>query len=133
MEALIDRRRGQGLVEYALIVVLVAVVVILALSALGPEAGDVFSRIASTLNVFGPLVSVSASRSGHDNGNSVDVAVTVSESTTVTVTDSQSGQSITMACDEACHGTIYGVGFNAGKVTATAGGSSMSASYPAKN
>lgn len=39
------REEGQGLVEYALILVLVAVVVIVVLAALGPVVGDVFSKI----------------------------------------------------------------------------------------
>ena len=37
-------KRGQGLVEYALILVLVAIVVIVALSLLGPAVGNVFSQ-----------------------------------------------------------------------------------------
>jgi pilus assembly protein Flp/PilA len=36
---------GQGLVEYALILVLVAVVVIFILAILGPAIGNVFSNI----------------------------------------------------------------------------------------
>ncbi len=36
---------GQGLVEYALILVLVAVVVIVILSLLGPAIGNIFSNI----------------------------------------------------------------------------------------
>lgn len=36
---------GQGLVEYALILVLVAVVVIVALTVLGPVIGEIFSRV----------------------------------------------------------------------------------------
>ena len=40
--------RGQGLVEYALILVLVSVVVISALLILGPLVGNVFSRINSS-------------------------------------------------------------------------------------
>ena len=36
---------GQGLVEYALILVLVAVVVISILTVLGPQIGNVFSRL----------------------------------------------------------------------------------------
>lgn len=36
---------GQGLVEYALILVLVAVVVILVLALLGPALGNIFSNI----------------------------------------------------------------------------------------
>ncbi len=39
------REEGQGLVEYALILVLVAVVVIVILAVLGPVVGDVFSQI----------------------------------------------------------------------------------------
>jgi pilus assembly protein Flp/PilA len=39
--------KGQGLVEYALILVLVAVVVIAVLTLLGPIIGNVFSKINS--------------------------------------------------------------------------------------
>lgn len=43
------REKGQGLVEYALILVLVSVVVILILTLLGPVIGNVFSEIVNTL------------------------------------------------------------------------------------
>ena len=36
---------GQGLVEYALILVLVAIVVIVILALLGPAIGNIFSNI----------------------------------------------------------------------------------------
>jgi pilus assembly protein Flp/PilA len=39
------KEKGQGLVEYALILVLVAIVVIVTLAVLGPVIGDVFSNI----------------------------------------------------------------------------------------
>lgn len=42
-------QQGQGLVEYALVLVLVAVVVIAILTMLGPQIGNVFSRISFTL------------------------------------------------------------------------------------
>jgi pilus assembly protein Flp/PilA len=42
--------RGQGLVEYALILVLVALVVFAALLILGPVIGNTFSTINSSLN-----------------------------------------------------------------------------------
>jgi len=45
----LPREEGQGLVEYALILVLVAVVVIAILLLLGPAIGDVFSNIVSNL------------------------------------------------------------------------------------
>ena len=41
----VPREEGQGLVEYALILVLVAMVVILILAILGPTIGNVFSNI----------------------------------------------------------------------------------------
>ena len=44
------RERGQGLVEYAFILVLVAIVVIAALMILGPIIGNVFSKLNSSLN-----------------------------------------------------------------------------------
>ena len=44
------KEKGQGLVEYALILVLVAIVVIVALTALGPIIGDIFSNITNSLN-----------------------------------------------------------------------------------
>jgi pilus assembly protein Flp/PilA len=45
-------QRGQGLVEYAIILVLVAVTVIGALMVLGPFLGSVFSGINSSLQAI---------------------------------------------------------------------------------
>jgi pilus assembly protein Flp/PilA len=44
------KEKGQGLVEYALILVLVAIVVIAALMILGPIIGNTFSTINHSLN-----------------------------------------------------------------------------------
>jgi len=41
--------KGQGLVEYALIIVLISIVVILALNFLAPSIGNVFTDIGTTL------------------------------------------------------------------------------------
>ncbi len=43
------RQQGQGLVEYALILVLVAIVVIAILVLLGPQIANIFSQITSGL------------------------------------------------------------------------------------
>jgi pilus assembly protein Flp/PilA len=45
----VPREEGQGLVEYALILVLVAVVVIAILTLLGPAIGNVFSSIVQSV------------------------------------------------------------------------------------
>jgi len=43
------KEKGQGLVEYALILVLIAVVVIVILALLGPAIGNIFSNIVSNI------------------------------------------------------------------------------------
>jgi pilus assembly protein Flp/PilA len=44
------KEKGQGLVEYALILVLVAIVVIAVLTIMGPMIGNVFSTINDSLS-----------------------------------------------------------------------------------
>ncbi len=43
------KEKGQGLVEYALILVLVAIVVIAVMLILGPIIGNVFTKVNSQL------------------------------------------------------------------------------------
>ena len=43
------KEKGQGLVEYAIILALVAIVVIAVMRLLGPEIGNTFSTINSSL------------------------------------------------------------------------------------
>ncbi len=45
----LPREEGQGLVEYALILVLVALVVIAILAVIGPQIGNVFSKVTNQL------------------------------------------------------------------------------------
>jgi Flp pilus assembly pilin Flp len=45
-----NHEKGQGLVEYALIMALLAIVVIVSLKVLGPAIGNVFSEISSSLS-----------------------------------------------------------------------------------
>jgi pilus assembly protein Flp/PilA len=44
-----EEREGQGLVEYALIIVLVSIAVIVLLTLLGSQVGNVFSNITASL------------------------------------------------------------------------------------
>lgn len=44
-----EREEGQGLVEYALIIVLIAIAVIIALTALGGQIAAVFDQIVTDL------------------------------------------------------------------------------------
>jgi pilus assembly protein Flp/PilA len=45
----LPREEGQGLVEYALILVLVSIVVIVILLLMGPALGNIFSTIVNAL------------------------------------------------------------------------------------
>ena len=46
---MLQRQEGQGLVEYAVILVLVAIVVIAILAVVGPQIGNIFSQITNGL------------------------------------------------------------------------------------
>ena len=41
--------RGQGLVEYAMIIMLVGIIVIIVLALLGPAIGNMFSNVVSQI------------------------------------------------------------------------------------
>lgn len=47
---IVPKEKGQGLVEYALILVLVAIVVFAVLMLLGPIVGNVFSTLNNSLS-----------------------------------------------------------------------------------
>jgi pilus assembly protein Flp/PilA len=49
LDRMFGRSRGQGLVEYALIIALVAVVVIGTLILLGPQIASIFKNISNNL------------------------------------------------------------------------------------
>ena len=122
------------MVEYALILVLVAIVVIAVLVLLGPTIGQVFSGVVAHLQPRGVVTSVSADRTGL-SGNDVVVTITVSTNTTVDVSDSQDASPVTnVPCNGSCTVTLLGVGFNAGTVTVTAAaGGTATAGYDPKS
>lgn len=44
-----NKEKGQGLVEYALILVLVSIVVIVIMGLMGTQISEIFSQVTSTL------------------------------------------------------------------------------------
>ena len=50
---MLREQKGQGLVEYALIIVLVAIAVVVAITALGTQISAVFNRITQSLSRTG--------------------------------------------------------------------------------
>jgi len=127
--------RGQGLVEYALILVLVAIVVIAILLTLGPVVGSVFSNVVQHLGLTdsGVIAGVNAVR---QNANTVQVNVTVSTPTDVTVQIGSNPPKTESGCSGTCsitlnttNGVVPGAGGSA-TVTAAEGGTVI-VSYPA--
>jgi len=129
----LSREKGQGLVEYALILVLVAIVVIAILLLLGPVIGNVFSNItAELLNPSGgaggggstrAISSVSASQSF----GRLIITVTVSTNTRVSLSGgvTHSGKECVGSCQ-----FEFSSYPSSGTVTASASdGSSGSASW----
>ncbi len=77
---------GQGLVEYALILVLVGVVVIAVLLTVGPQVGAVFSRIVCTLGTEGCDVVVITKAECDPGDNKLKVKATSDGGTDPSVT-----------------------------------------------
>ncbi|MCA9933163.1 MAG: pilus assembly protein [Ardenticatenaceae bacterium] len=44
------REEGQGMTEYGMAIVLVAIVIVVILTVLGPQIGNMFSRITTGFN-----------------------------------------------------------------------------------
>jgi pilus assembly protein Flp/PilA len=72
---------GQGLVEYALILALIAIVVIGVLDQLGGKTSQVFSSVSCTLD-GGAMASTSSSHPGNPQGGGGGVGNNTSTSTT---------------------------------------------------
>ena len=126
------REEGQGLVEYSLILVLVAVLVIAVLLVMGPAIGNVFSNVVTSLESYGgggsgsggsiTGVSVTASTT------KVDITVTVSDTTTVSV--SGDGFSGSKECPGSCtFSSNIPPAPKHGSATVSGGGSSQTATW----
>lgn len=51
---LLEDSSGQGLLEYALIMILVAVIIIIVLVLLGPAVGNMYSNVIQNLPLYTP-------------------------------------------------------------------------------
>lgn len=110
------REKGQGLVEYALIIVLVAIVVIVALQLMGPVVGNVFSDISQKLQGPGPIGGVVAT----PGGGSVIVEISVSETAYLYISGDVSGEG---SCSPpSCTFNLSGPSTGSATITAEGGG-----------
>jgi pilus assembly protein Flp/PilA len=76
-----DRQEGQGLVEYALILVLVAVVVIVMLSAVGGTVGNVFNQVNQALGGNLAFSNVDPADDPDDNNTTFSGTITAGDAT----------------------------------------------------
>ena len=123
---------GQGLVEYAALLLFVALVSVVIISVFGAQVAGLIDRVTLAMaNEPGHLVTLESQRAGKA-GNDVISRVTVSAFTEVTLTDSQSGKVVTVTCRGGCEFIVEAVGFEAGTITAVAGDVVQTADYPLK-
>ncbi len=132
---LCEQHSGQGLVEYALLLVFVGIVVLAILSLLGPQIGNVFSQVVEgfgggqTNVVAAPLARVTNASMLPRVGNVVTLNVTVSKNTTITLSDSQGGGSASSTCNGGCTPNITVGGSGSGNITVSAPGNSLTVFY----
>jgi len=126
------REHGQGLVEYALILVLVALVVIGILLVLGPSIRDVYNRVVQALGGTGlSRYITSTSPSVTDLGGSIyRLTVTVYVNAQTNVTLSAGSKSQTISCSPpSCQVSVTNIP-QSGTYTVTDGeGAQVSGSY----
>jgi pilus assembly protein Flp/PilA len=126
----LSREEGQGLVEYALILVLVAIVVIAILLVLGPQISDVYCRVANALQPgsCGALSVVSAT-SVETSPGKYKLTVVVSLAETADVTLNAEGKTQTeSSCSSPCSLTVNNVPAS-GSFKVTALGGEVSGTY----
>ena len=121
-----EQESGQGLVEYALVLTLVAIVVIGILTFLGPTVGNVYANIGEVLD-GGPITQVAAERV-HGHSGHVKVTITVSQETQVTF--ELDGQTRTRNCNGECEHTFTHAPEGTGQVHITAGDDEAIVLYP---
>ena len=129
IEKTLADKKGQGLTEYALILGLVAIVVIVILAVLGPEVGNVFSNIVTAIENAGQG---GEGLFGFGQVTKVGSTVTVvfqKTSTSVSVSASATSGSASVSCsDTSCTCEVTGVD-STGTVTISGGGTSVSLSW----
>ncbi len=121
-----EQESGQGLVEYALVLTLVAVVVIGILTFLGPIVGNVYANIGEVLD-GGPITQVAAERTSGQSGH-VKVTITVSQETQVTF--ELGDQTRTKTCNGQCEHIFNRAPDGSGQVHITAGDDEAIVLYP---
>lgn len=126
------RERGQGLVEYALILVLVAIVVLAVLLILGPQVGSVFSNVVANFERIGVGGGGGISFTVSPNGPNYKVSVTVSQSMTVSVSATNGSVSPGSKPCEPDVGCIFllNPSGGSGTVTVSGGGTTVTQNWP---
>jgi pilus assembly protein Flp/PilA len=132
MEQSFMHEEGQGLVEYALILVLVAIVVIAILLQLGPAVGNVFSSVIAGLTEtgHGVISSVGPPQVQELGGGVYRLTVTVQVSQPTDVTLSASGKSQTKGCSGTCTLAVTNIPSSGSFTVTAAAGGQVSGSYP---
>ncbi len=134
IKKILTGEKGQGLVEYALILVLVAIVVVVILALLGPAIGNVFSNIVAAIENPGGSAAVQIANVDTSNlipgggpGSQVIVFVTINASGTYSV--SCSGGTPNQSQISGSATIVVNGASSPGSITISGAGGSASASW----
>jgi Flp pilus assembly pilin Flp len=115
--------RGQGLVEYALLIVLVAIVVVAALSMMGGQVRQTFNNITCVLDMSSTIRGVNATWT---DATTIVAEVYVRKPTNITISGDASGGG---ACESSCNFILTGLSKEGGKFTVEADGPGCTYTY----
>ena len=108
----ISQEDGQGLVEYALLLVLVAIVAFVILSILGTQVATVFANVGEVID-GGSIVNMETERFG--SGQHVRLNITTNSNVRITAT-LEDGSSRSKNCNQSCSITFNNVGSSSGTI-----------------
>jgi Flp pilus assembly pilin Flp len=133
------RQRGQGLPEYALLIALISLLLVVVVVLFGQSLSDAYTDVIWMIepveiedpNNPNPLDRWQVARITA-GGNQIGYRIRVNQPTNLTITDSQTGQTHHVECSRICSGSFPGAGPDAGTVTIIGNGVSTTVPYPAK-
>ena len=111
-----QRENGQGLVEYALLLVFVAILSVAILSVLGTQVGTAFTNVGEVID-GGSITNLSTERRGKA-GQKVRIYIETSSRVKVTI-QLDDGRTKTKNCNMSCKATFNNVGNGNGTITVT--------------
>lgn len=120
--------KGQGLVEYAMILVLVAIVVVAALALLGPKVGQIYNQVVLAIQYPDLGFSATTTRSADD----VNVRITSNYEISLDLRNPANSFSISDSCEGTCNYQLPAPSASPGTIEISSHGATIAIAYPGR-